>query len=215
MRRARKNNGEPVLTAKERAFITAYTSGSSNALQAAIEAGYKSPAKESYQLLRRPHVVAEIERRQALMREGEDFDLKRLKEWTVFAATFDMSSIFKPGTWQMLPMDDWPDQRLRRLVEKVKVTKNKDGTVTVQVYFSPRNPNLDRIGQLMGVKKRISISTEETRSIPISLIDRLTDNADAIETRKADAGNGNGNGRITIEELDAINPNKPDKDKLN
>ncbi len=188
MARARKKDGQPVITAMERKFITAYTTGSLNALEAARAAGYKSAAKESFNLLRRPHILAEIKRRQYLLRRNEDFNLGRLLNWSAFAATFDIGEIFKPGTFKILPLSKWPNQRLRRLVERVKVTEKDNGDIVTEVSFIPRNPNFDRVAALMGVQKRVPQMAEDgTRSIPISVLDQLLAAAEEAEAEAAEA----------------------------
>jgi phage terminase small subunit len=70
--RARSRNGKPVLTAMEQAFVSAYVGGATSAVQAAAEAGYKSPQKLAFILMQKPHVMAEIERRPQALREREE-----------------------------------------------------------------------------------------------------------------------------------------------
>ena len=156
-RLAHKTNGTLVLTEMEEAVIDAYTQGAATAVQAAREAGYKQAVKLSYALLQKPHIKKEIERRQKLLQDRSDFGLQRLMDWTAFAATYNPKSIFRTGTFEILPLDEWPDQQLCRLVEKFKVTEftDKDGNVTrkIEVGFIGRNPNLDRLAAMMGVKK--------------------------------------------------------------
>jgi hypothetical protein len=45
------------------------------------------------------------------MRERKDFDLAALFDWGVFAATRDSGEIFKPGTFEILPPDQWPARK--------------------------------------------------------------------------------------------------------
>jgi phage terminase small subunit len=177
MRRARKSNGTPVLTAKEEAFIGLYIRNS-NALRAARDAGYRSAEKASFTLLRKPHMVAEIVRRQKLLREKEEFSLEKLFEWSVFGATYDAGSILKGDTFEILHPKDWPDQRMRRLIESFKttVTISRDGEkkVVTEIKFAGRHAFYDRVTSLMGVRKKFDIKVEETRSIPLAVIDAIT-----------------------------------------
>src|SRR5208283_483955 len=150
MRRTRRN-GKPVLTAGEEAFISAYLEGSSkDAPSAAAKAGYKSPHKIPSQLMHQPHIVAEIKRRKAIRRESEEFDIDKLLVWSAYCATFDPTAIFKPGTKELLPMTKWPDQRLCRVVEGIRITTDENGTKHVEIKFMSRAPNLYRMARLMG-----------------------------------------------------------------
>jgi phage terminase small subunit len=154
MHRTRRN-GKPVLTAREEAFISAYPEGSSkDAPSAAAEAGYKSPHKIASQLMHQPHIVAEIKRRKAIRRESEEFDIDKLLEWSAYSATFDPTTIFKPGTKELLPMAKWPDQRLCRMVESIRISTDKNGTKHVEIKFMSRTPSFYRMAMLMGVLKK-------------------------------------------------------------
>jgi phage terminase small subunit len=65
--------GKPALTAKEQAFVNSYVR-EPNAVKAARVAGYQSVLKVANQVMRRPLVPAEIDRRQKLLREKEEFN---------------------------------------------------------------------------------------------------------------------------------------------
>ena len=152
-------------------------------------------------------MVAAIERRQAKLRDNEDFDIKKLLSWSAFAGTYDATGIFEPGTYNVLPMSQWPDPRLKRLVDRFKVTEKtfttKDGGTTtirtVEVAFMPRAASLDRVAALMGVPKRIKVELDEVRSIPVSVIDALVgDDEDAAVPISE---------QLSIEEVDAQTPN--------
>ena len=178
MHRARRT-GKRVLTPKEESFISAYLGGASSAPSAAAKAGYKSPQKVAFQLLHKPHIAAEIgRRRRAIRREKEEFDIHKLLEWLSFSATFDPTTIFKPGTSELLPPAEWSDQRLLRLVESIKSTEDEDGTKSTEVRFVSRNPNLDLIARLKGVPRKIPVMPEDTRNIPPSLIAELARRAE-------------------------------------
>jgi Terminase small subunit len=206
MRRARKSNGTPVLTAKEEAFIGLYIRDS-NALKAARDAGYKSPQKDSFQLMHRRHVVAEIERRQKVLREREDFDLAKLLDWSVYCATFDIGEIFKNGSFEILPPHKWPDPRLRRLAESVKTTTTisprGERKIVAEVKFGSRNPHFDRLGLLMGMRKKFDIKIDEgARSIPLAVIDAITTRFDL---RLAESELPHEPRKFTIAEFDTAN----------
>jgi len=208
MKRTYKQSGEPRLTTMEAAFVNAYVRDP-NAVKAARAAGYKSVLKVAAQLMQRPPVRDEIDRRQALLREKEEFDLERLFDWSVFGATHDGASILKGDTFEILHPKEWPDQRMRKLVESIKTTTTIDSkgdkkTVT-EVKFAGRHAFYDRIASLMGVRKKFDIKVEETRSIPLSVIDAITERW-APSARKAEATSAPVQPkRLSIAEMDAIN----------
>jgi len=187
MKRTYKQSGEPRLTTMEEAFVHAYVRDP-NAVAAARAAGYKSVLKVAAQLMQRPPVRDEIDRRQALLREKEEFNLETLFNWSVYGATYDAASIVDKDTFEILHPSKWPDQRLRKLVESIKTTSkmDSDGTTktVTEVRFASRHPFYDRVALLMGVRKRFDIKVEETRSIPLSVIDAITQKWDP-QTRKA------------------------------
>jgi len=96
--------------------------------------------------------------------------------------------ILDKDTFEILHPSKWPDQRLRKLVESIKTTSkmDSDGTTktVTEVRFASRHPFYDRVALLMGVRKRFDIKVEETRSIPLSVIDAITQKWDP-QTRKA------------------------------
>jgi len=154
MHRTRRND-KPVLTVREEAFISAYLEGASkDAPSAAAKAGYKLPHKIASLLMHQPHIAAEIERRAATRREREEFDIHKLLEWSAYCATFDPTSIFKPGTNELLPMAKWPDPRLRRVVEGIRIIETKNGTKHIKINFMSRTPSFYRMAMLMGVLKK-------------------------------------------------------------
>jgi len=187
MNRARKN-GKPILTEKERAFIDLYLR-SSNALKSAREAGYRSAEKASFTLLRKPHMVVEIERRQKLLREKEEFSLEQLFDWSCFGAIHDGASIIDKEKFEILHPSKWPDQRQRRLIDSVKMTTRGEGpskVSTIEVKFAARHQFFDRIALLMGVSKKIDLKIEDGgRAIPLSVIDSITERW-APEARRAE-----------------------------
>ncbi len=130
--------------------------------------------------MHKPHIAAEIveRRRRAIRREKEKLDIHKLLEWLPHSATFDLTTIFKPGTSELLPPAEWPDQRLLRLVESIKSTEDEDGTKRTEVRFISQNPNLDRIARLRGVPRKIPVMPEDTRNIPPSLIAALARRAE-------------------------------------
>jgi len=210
MRRARnRKTGKPVLTAKEEAFVSFYMRGS-NALRAAKDAGYRSPQNASFTLLRKLAVVAEIERRQALLREKENFDLGALLDWTVFAATHDAGEILKPGTFEILPPDQWPDPRKRSLIESFETTTTttRDGETrtSVKIKFTPRSSHFDRAGFLMGMRKKLDVKMNVGRSIPLEVIDMLTRRLDEKdEAERAAKAAKLPLRKLSIAEIDARN----------
>jgi hypothetical protein len=90
------------------------------------------------------------------MRERKDFDLAALFDWSVFAATRDSGELFQPGTFEILPSDQWPAHK-SSLVESFETTTTttRDGgtRTTVRVRFTPRSSHYDRAGFLMGMRK--------------------------------------------------------------
>jgi phage terminase small subunit len=175
VKRSHNKSGEPMLTPMEQKFILAYTTGTArSALQAAVKAGYKHPQKEAHFLMQRPLVAAEIARRQKMLQESADFGLRELLEESVYAATFDISGIFRPGTFQVLPVSRWRDQRLREVVEKITVTKGKNGSIRTEVRFVSRSASLDRIAKMLGVSKATVPKAGEGNSIPASVIAMIT-----------------------------------------
>lgn len=186
-------------------FIENYTVGAMSCIAAARAAGYCHPEVKGSSLLKMPYIAAEVERRRAMLEERSDFKLRDLLEFSVLAATYDPSSIMVPGTNQFRPMSEWPNQRLRRLVESVKTKRFTDskGNVTEQVEyrFIQRNPNLDRIAHLFGVPRLLNIKMEETRSIPVSVIDRLTN---AIKESDLANRTVNAESRLTIGQVDSV-----------
>jgi phage terminase small subunit len=213
MNRARKN-GKPILTVREGAFISAYTRSGGNALQAAIKAGYKSPQKDSFQLMRRPHVVAEIDRRQKLLRGKEEFNLEKLFDWAVYGALHDGASIIDKEKFEILHPSKWSDQRQRRLIDSIKMTTRGEGrskVSTIEVKFAARHQFFDRIALLMGVSKKIDLKVEDGgRTIPLSVIDAITERW-APEARKAEATSEPvQTRRLSIAEMDDINQDSDD-----
>ena len=177
---------------REIAFIDGITSRGLTALAAAKQAGYRSPQNASFRLMRAPLVSAEIERRRTMLQERGDVDLLRVQKWSWFAATFDIGGIFKPGTFEILPLEQWPDRRLTQLVESIKTTKRKDGTVMVrEVKFSPRSPHLNRLLKILGVPKKVP-TIEQPRPIPQSVIDDLTADNDRPDRASID-------GRLSVD----------------
>jgi len=72
------------ITARQQAFIDAYTSGETlgNATQAAIAAGTPpdSAAQQGYKWLRIPHVAAAVAERQKLRTEASVLELKQMQK---------------------------------------------------------------------------------------------------------------------------------------
>jgi len=162
-----KHSGPRPLNNRELKFIDLYLRNG-NAYQAAVQAGYskRGAARQSYELLQRPAVKAEIERLQLALREKRLMSISELFEWSCFIATCDLGEIYKPGTFEVLPLDKWPDERLRKVVERVKRTPRrvrdpKTGktttTTTVEVAIPSRNAALERIARMLGVKKGIPV----------------------------------------------------------
>ncbi len=120
MHRTRRN-GRLLLTPKERAFISAYLDGANSALSAAAKAGYRWPGKVASQLLHKPLIAAEIERRQAARRQREEFNAAKLMDKLVFIVQMDPTSIIEPSTWKVLEPKDWPVQELRSLVKSFEM----------------------------------------------------------------------------------------------
>jgi phage terminase small subunit len=163
MHRTRRND-KPVLTVREEAFISAYLEGASkDAPSAAAKAGYKSPHKIASLLMHQPHIAAEIERRAATRRESEEFDIHKLLEWSAYCATFDPTTIFKPGTKELLPMAKWPDPRLCRMIEGIRTSTDKNGTKHVEIKFMSRTPNYYRMARLMGVLKKNPVVAQKAK----------------------------------------------------
>ncbi len=130
-----------------------------------------------------------------MLQERGDVDLLRVQKWTWFAATFDISGIFKPGTFEILPLKQWPDRRLTQLVESIKTTKRKDGTVMVrEVKFSPRSPHLNRLLKILGVPKKVP-TIQQPRPTLQSVIDALT--ADNERVKRADRASIDG--RLSVD----------------
>jgi phage terminase small subunit len=129
-------NGKTSLTPKENAFISAYLGGASSAASAAANAGYKSPHKVAFRIIHKRHIAAEIERRSAIRRENEKFDINKTQQLLAYFATFDRTTAFKPGTKELLPMAKWPDQRLCRAVDSIKFRDGKDGTKLIKIGFT-------------------------------------------------------------------------------
>ena len=155
-------NVKSLLTPKEEAFISAYLGSASNAVSAAAKAGYKSPRRVAFQLMHRPHIAAEIERRRAVWRESDEFDIHKLQEWLAYSATFDPTTIFKPGTKELLPMSKWPDQRLRYMVESVKISEKKDGTKRIKFGFTSRSRSARLLTKLTGALKKVQAAAPES-----------------------------------------------------
>lgn len=170
-----KKTGKLALTAKEQVFVNAYVR-EPNAAKAARAAGYKSVLKVAAQLIQRPPVRDEIDRRQALLRDREDFNLNKLMDWSVEAATFDIGEIFREDTFEILPPAKWPNQRLRHFVQSFKTTYDeKTGRrKSVEVKFGSRSQHLDRIALLMGVGRNSRVKAEARRPIPPEVVEMLT-----------------------------------------
>jgi phage terminase small subunit len=208
MKRTHKQSGQPRLTTMEEAFVKAYVRDP-NAVKAARAAGYQSVLKVANQVKRRPLVAAEIDRRQKLLREKEEFDLERLFEWSVFGATYDAALILKGATFEILHPRKWPDQRMRRLIDSFRTTVaiGRDGEkkVVTEIKFAARHSHFDRIAMLLGARKKLDIKVEETRSIPMSVIDAITERWDP-QGREAEATSAPEQARrLSIAEIDAIN----------
>ena len=109
-----------------------------------------------------PRIAAEIERRVAIPRESEEFDIHKLLEWSAYCATFDPMTIFKPGTRELLPMEKWPDQRLRRIVESIKISEDKDGTKRIEIGFISRSRNFRFLTRPMGALKKRPIAAPQS-----------------------------------------------------
>jgi phage terminase small subunit len=172
-----RKTGKFALTAKEQAFVKAYVRDP-NAVKAARAAGYQSVLKVASQVMRRPLVAAEIERRQKLLREKEEFSLEELFDWSCFGAIHDGASIIDKEKFEILHPSKWPDQRQRRLIDSVKMTTRGEGpskVSTIEVKFAARHQFFDRIALLMGVSKKIDLKVEDGgRTIPLSVIDAIT-----------------------------------------
>ncbi|MGO9451778.1 MAG: terminase small subunit [Candidatus Binataceae bacterium] len=167
--------GSRVLDKRERRFVLNYVNYGMSALAAAVAAGYseKSAAKASYDLVRRPHVAAEIERRQAMLEARGDMSAVELYNWSVYAATCDWTSIFEPGTWTPKPMNQW-DPRIRRLVESVEIKPGEFGE-TIKIKFSRRTPHLDRVQRMLGFRDNVGVENKDgNRSISIEALNKLT-----------------------------------------
>ena len=102
-----------------------------------------------------PHIAAEIKRRIAIRRESDQFDIHKLLEWLAYSATFDPTTIFKRGTKELLPMTKWPDQRLRYMVERVKISGKKDGTKRIKFGFTSRSRSARILTKLTGALKKV------------------------------------------------------------
>lgn len=211
--RGGKKNLKPTFTPKELLFIEYFTTKEANVSAAARYAGYSLANKGLSSLLKLPRIANEIRRRQQIAEQNVNFNINKLLEWSAAAATYDISSIFVPGTFEILPVADWPDKRLKQLCEGVKVvtTTSKDGErrTTMEVKFLSRNPNFDRIAMLMGVPKRFDINVangqaDTRRAIPMAVIDIITERLDVADQKEAREQQDSVTSRkLSIDELDA------------
>ena len=154
-------------------------------------------------------MVAEIDRRQKLLREKEEFNLERLFDWAVYGALHDGASIIDKEKFELLHPSKWPDQRQRRLIDSIKFVTRGEGrskVSTIEVKFAARHQFFDRIALLMGVSKKIDLKVEDGgRAIPLSVIDAITERW-APEARKAGATSAPAQARrLSTAEMDAIN----------
>lgn len=145
------------LTNQRLAFIDNYMIHF-NATRAAKEAGFSSPARYSYQLLRHPIIKAEIEKRMEAYSEQRLGLKERVVEELINVAlsTLDDIGRIKPDGFEL--RGNIADSA-KRAVSEFSVTENiKTGSVMTRIKMHNKTQALDLLAKHVGLYKEQSVS---------------------------------------------------------
>lgn len=156
----------PKLRPMHIAFVDAYTTNGFNGQQAAVTAGYSrhTARHQAYDLLTRPHIVEEIERRRALTRKAASIEALEVVEELAALARGDITDVV---TWNGHGLvyeasRDLPPEvtaAIKEVREIRRIHRSKDGSEDETIDF--RVVMHDKIAPLLGLARILGMMPKE------------------------------------------------------
>lgn len=168
------------LTEQQRAFIDALLADPAfNVTAAAKAAGYGTPNKSGWALMRKPHVQKALA--EAIKKREETNDLKKTEVLQFLRAALLQSPLHlfkagKNGEWTVKDLKEIPTQ-YGPLIEKIAI--GKDGEISIQLVSKGRA--LDACMKHLGLYKPVQVETQKYLKIDWNAMLEPPVNADEVE----------------------------------